>query len=188
MRESTVARVYAETLLALATEHDVVPAVAEEAAALRESLVTTPRLGRFLQSPEIGPEEKLSALRRGLEGRLSSETLRFLDVVVRRGRQELLPLILETFAELVETSRNRETVQVTSAVPLADDLRRRLVTAFERATGHEIVLRVSLEPALLGGLVVQVGDTRIDGSLRTRLETLRERMLRGAHAAATAAS
>ncbi|MFN2433058.1 MAG: ATP synthase F1 subunit delta [Gemmatimonadota bacterium] len=186
MRESTVARVYAETLLELAREKDVVERVAGEVESLRTSFAGSPRLSQFLEAPEIQAGDKKALLRRGLGPRLSGETLRFLEVVVDRGRQELLPLVFDSFLDLVEELRNQETLAVTSAAPLGDELRGRLSETFARATGRRVVLEESLDPSLLGGVVVQVGDLRIDGSVRTRLENLRERMLAGARAGAAA--
>jgi F-type H+-transporting ATPase subunit delta len=186
MRDTGIARVYAETLLAVARDRGSVEQVAAEVEALRDLLAATPRLLDFLRSPRIRLDEKRAVLRRTLGEQLSPETVRFLELVVERRRQELLGEILQAFSGLVRRLRNQEVVRVTSAVPLDDRLRVRLVDAFARATGREILLEEALDPELLGGVVVQVGDRRLDGSLRTRLENLRERMRRGAHAAAAA--
>ena len=184
MRETAVARVYAETLLETAQDRGVVDSVAAEAEALREALDDTPRLREFLASPRLSPGEKKGVLRAALRDRFSEVLLRFLGVVIERGRQELLDDILAEFRSLVEEARQQQALDVTSAVPLADALRGRLRETFARVTGRHILLRETVDPRLLGGLVVQLGDTRIDGSLRTRLDNLRERMLRGGRAAA----
>ncbi len=183
----TAARVYAETLLALAREQNALDRVAEEVEILRVVLRTTPRLSAFLASPRIEAAEKRAALRSALGNRFSEQILRFLEVVIERDRQELLPEILETFAARVAELRNQQVLEVASAVPLDDPLRQRVSETFARATGRRIVLRERVDPALQGGIVVQIGDTRIDGSLRARLESLRGRMLEAARASAVGA-
>lgn len=183
----TAARVYAETLLALAREQNALDRVAEEVEILRVALRKTPRLSAFLASPRIEAAEKRAALRSALGNRFSEQTLRFLEVVIERDRQELLPEILETFAARVAELRNQQVLEVASAVPLDDPLRQRVCETFARATGRRIVLRERVDPALQGGIVVQIGDTRIDGSLRARLEDLRGRMLEAARASAVGA-
>ncbi len=183
----TAVRVYAETLLAIAREQDALDRVAEEVEILREALRDTPRLSVFLASPRIGAGQKRSALRAALGNRISEQTLRFLEVVIDRDRQELLPEILEAFAARVGELRNQQVLEVASAVPLDDPLRQRVRETFARATGRRIVLRERVDPALQGGMVVQIGDTRIDGSMRARLESLRARMLEAARASSVGA-
>jgi F-type H+-transporting ATPase subunit delta len=181
-----VARVYAETLLGAARERGALDRTAEEVDALRAVLRSTPRLADFLRSPRVPLDEKRGVLRRTLGERISAQTLRFLELVLERRRQDVLGDILDVFADRVRQLRNEEIVRVRSAVPLEAGLRRRLAEAFARATGRRILLEEEVDPELLGGIVVQVGDRRIDGSLRARLENLRDRMRRGAQAAAAA--
>jgi len=184
MRETTVARVYAETLLEVARDRRAVDRIAGEVEALRGVLEQGPILRRFLESPRIAIDEKKSVLRGTLADRLSEETLRFLELVVEKRREALLDEILNEFGALVDELHNRRKLEVSSATPLPDDLRDRLREVFATASGSEIVLEERVDPRLLGGLIVQLGDLRIDGSLRTRLESLRHRMLQGARAAA----
>lgn len=185
MRQTAAARVYAETLFQVARRRDAVDRVAAEAEALREALAA-PRLRSFLATPRLPAEEKKRVLRESLRELLSEETLRFLELVIDRERQDLLDEILTEFGVLVGELRNQQVLEVASAVPLEAGLRERLRETFARTTGREIVLRESVDPSLVAGLVVQLGDTRIDGSVRTRLENLRESMLRGARAPASA--
>jgi F-type H+-transporting ATPase subunit delta len=185
-RDGAVARVYAETLLGVAREHGSLDRVAADVESLRRVLEGAPRLTDFLRSPRIPQHEKRAVLRRAFQQGLSPEVLRFLELVLERRRQDVLGDILRAFDERVRRLRNEEVVRVTSAVPLEPGLRARLVDAFARATGRRILLEETLDSDLLGGVVVQVGDRRLDGSLRSRLDDLRERMRRGAHAASAA--
>ncbi len=178
-----ISRVYAGTLLDLAREAGRVDRVAAEVEALRAAWEAHPSLRAFLGSPRVEARQKKRALRDALGERLDELTLRFVELLVERERQDLLGEVLAEFAAQVGELRNQSVLEVTSATPLSEALRERVRQAFARATGREIVLRESVDAALVGGIVAQLGDTRIDGSLRTRLENLRERMLRGARAA-----
>ena len=185
---AAAARIYAETLLEVAQDENAVDRVADEVAAVRRALRETPRLGDFLASPRIEAPRKKAALRAALQDRLSEPTLRFLEVVIDRDRQDILPEILETFTARVGELRNEEVLEVTSAVSLDETLRQRVRDTFARATGRRILLHARVDPSLRGGIVVQLGDTRIDGSVRARLDDLRRRMLEAARGAAAGAS
>jgi F-type H+-transporting ATPase subunit delta len=178
----TVIRVYAETLLEIAREQDQLDRIVEEIGIVRGLLRDAPRFHAFFSSPRIEASDKKGVLRAALGNRLSEETLRFLELVIDRDRQDLLDEILDEFGRRVSELRNQQVLEVASAVPLDEDLRGRLRQTFARATGREIVLEESVDPSLLGGVVVQMGDTRIDGSVQARLQSLRERMLQAARA------
>jgi F-type H+-transporting ATPase subunit delta len=182
--DAAAARIYAETLLEVAQDENALDRVAEEVEVVRRALRETPRLGDFLASPRIEAPGKKAVLRAALQDRLSEPTLRFLELVIDRRRQNILTEILEAFLARVGELRNEEILEVTSAVPLDETLRQRVRDTFARATGRRIVLRERVDPALRGGIVVQLGDTRIDGSLRARLDDLRRRMLEAARGAA----
>nr|MBA2563977.1 ATP synthase F1 subunit delta [Gemmatimonadota bacterium] len=130
MRETTVARVYAETLLELTRESGQVDAIADEVDGLRGAIEGAPELGEFLESPNVSRSDKKALLRRSFAGRVSDLTLRFLDLVVDRERQDLLLPILAEFGQLVQALRNQEVLRVTSAVPLDETLRSRLRATF----------------------------------------------------------
>lgn len=186
MRDTATPRIYAETLLQVAQDEGRVDAIADEAEAMRAVLRDTPKLSAFLESPRIGRETKKAVLRAALEGRVSETTVHFLEVVIERDRIELLEPILAELSALVGELRNEQRVVVTSAVPLTQALREQLRSTLARATGRGIVLRERIDPSLMAGVVVQVGDTLIDGSVRTRLQNLRERLLAASRAGAAA--
>jgi F-type H+-transporting ATPase subunit delta len=179
---TAAARIYAETLIEVALEKDALDRIAGEVEVLRTELREIPRLRAFLTSPRIEASKKGAALRAALRDRLSEETLRFLELVIERDRQEHFPEILQAFAARVSELRNEQLLEVASAIPLDEPLRERVRETFARATGRRIVLRERVDPELMGGMVAQIDDTRIDGSVRARLEGLRTRMLEAARA------
>ena len=92
------------------------------------------------------------------------------------GRGHDLPAIVNRFVELATATRQHEVAEVRSAVPLDDTQRDRLAAALSRATGKQVEVRVIVDPSVLGGVVARIGDTVIDGSVRSRLEQLKEQI------------
>lgn len=181
-RSGTVARVYAETLYRTAARHDAVEAVDESLGSLAVVLESSPELAGFLDAPQIGADEKRETVRRVFEGRLHPTVLRFLDLVIRKHRETVLGEILAAWSRLLDERAGRQSATVTTAVAVEEALLEKVRGALEGTTGKSIRLAHQVDPALLGGVVIRAGDTVIDGSLRTRLKTLRGR-LRAASAA-----
>jgi F-type H+-transporting ATPase subunit delta len=93
-------------------------------------------------------------------------------MVVGTGRARDLPKIIDELVKQSAAGANKEVAEVRSAVELTDDQKQRLIAALEQATGKQIELKVVIDPTVLGGLVAQVGDTVIDGSVKTQLQQL----------------
>ena len=121
------------------------------------------------------PVEKRQAIVEDLLGqRASHVTVNIISFIVGAGRARELPEIVNRLVERVAAERQREVAEVRTALPLDDEQRRRLTEALERATGKKIELKVIVDPSVIGGVVARVGDTVIDGTVRRRLEQLRE--------------
>jgi F-type H+-transporting ATPase subunit delta len=97
-------------------------------------------------------------------------------MVVGGDRAGELPAVVERFLELSAAQRQHEVAEVRAAVPLDDQLRDRLAQALSQATGKQVEVKVVVDPNVLGGVVARVGDTVIDGSVRHRLDQLKERL------------
>ena len=109
-----------------------------------------------------------------LEGRSLPVTKALVSFVVGAGRSRALPTIIDRMVALAAESRSEEVAEVRSAVPLSDDQINRLAEALGKRTGKKVTVKVIVDPSILGGLVAQVGDTVIDGSVRHRLDQLKE--------------
>lgn len=109
-----------------------------------------------------------------LGGRANPITTSLVSMVVGTGRSRDLPAIIDELVRISTAEGNKEVAEVRAAVPLSDDQKGRLAEALGKATGKQIELKVIIDPTVLGGLVAQVGDTVIDGSVRTRLEQLKQ--------------
>jgi F-type H+-transporting ATPase subunit delta len=132
-------------------------------------------LFRFARALE-GSDELRSVLTDLLGNRASRLSAALVSAVVAAGRARELPAIAEGLVKRAAESRQRVAAEVRSAVPLDEDQRRRLAEALSAATGRAVEVKVVVDPEVLGGVVAQVGDTVIDGSVRARLDELRERI------------
>src|ERR671911_176107 len=108
-----------------------------------------------------------------LGGRASPTTVALVSMVVGTGRARSLPTIIHKLVEMSAAEADKEVAEVRSAIPLTDDQRERLAKALGNATGKRVEVKVVVDPSVLGGIVAQVGDTVIDGSVRSRLDQLK---------------
>lgn len=180
MKPSTIARNYADALFAAAETIDRVASFGDLIDAVAGAIATDPRIAIVLESPRVAKTVKARLLVDALEGRAPREFLRFLQAVVRRGRQGLFGEITREYQGLLDRKLNRVHAGVTLTRDPDGKLRDEIVRRLTAALGKEVRGHFRADPAILGGVVVRVGDRIYDGSLRRRLQTLRRRMLTGA--------
>lgn len=171
-----VARVYADAVLESAAAPGVDETLEEFASFLDDVLAVQPELSQLLTSGIVGRDDKIRLIDKIVAPFGSELFTNFLRVLARHDRLELLPLILEESRVQHELRTGRRRVRVQSAVPLSEDARKRLERRLTEAFHFEPVLDIREVPGILGGLVIQVGDTVYDGSLRTRVKQLRDRL------------
>jgi F-type H+-transporting ATPase subunit delta len=180
VRQSRLARVYAEALLVAASKES--PERAEEAgaelAAFVHDVSAKPQVGAFLTSPAVGKKKKAAALDPALKGHASELLRGLVGVLAQNNRLDLLGGVSAAYRRLLDERAGRVPVKVTSAVELSDAQKAALAANLKKLLGdQEPVLDVRVNPDLLGGLVVQVGDQVIDTSVRSRLQSLRTLLL-----------
>jgi len=177
MKQFTVAHKYAHALFNAAQEEGKLDRVADDAAALFALFGVQARaeaVDRFLVSPEIPTEEKITFLGNVFGPRLDPLTLNFMVLLVEKKRIDGYPAILEEFLRMVDEHRGLLKAAVLSAVPLSGDQERRLKIQLDRMTGKDVILEKRVDPGVLGGLEVHLGNQILDGSLRYGLKRLRE--------------
>src|SRR5579885_502671 len=168
-----VARVYAEALLGAAGQRGQAQEVLEELDSLVEDVFAAdPSLEAFLAGGAVSRKRKADLIRRVFGGRASELFLNFLLVLNDHDRLGLLRDVLREYRGLFDSRAGRFRARVVSAVPLADDQRERLRQQLRESFRGEPVVEEEVDPDLLGGLVVRVGDWVYDSSVRTRLQTL----------------
>ena len=176
-----LAKKYAAALLALAKETGTLEEVEQELAQIGEIVQQNPELTDFLRNQLISREAKKEVVERIFMQHLNPMVMRFLGVVIDRGRIALLPDIIDVYLELSHVERNIAEAQVRLAVDLTDEEETRLIRELTELTGKEIYLEKTIDPSILGGMIVTIGDRRIDGSLKRQLHEMKTTLLSEKH-------
>ena len=176
-----LAKKYAAALLALAKETGTLEEVEQELAQIGEIVQQNPELTGFLRNQLISREAKKEVVERIFMQHLNPMVMRFLGVVIDRGRIALLPDIIDVYLELSHVERNIAEAQVRLAVDLTDEEETRLIRELTELTGKEIYLEKTIDPSILGGMIVTIGDRRIDGSLKRQLHEMKTTLLSEKH-------
>lgn len=173
-----IAAIYAQALLAATEKAGQTDAVLEEFDALvSEILDRFPNVESVLRSSFVSDDDKAGIIDRSLGGRASPLLVNFLKVLARHGRMELVRLVQrETHREL-DRLRGRQAVELVTATEIDDATARRLVATIAGALAGQAVLQRRVDPSLIGGAVVKIGDKVYDGSVATQLAKLREKII-----------
>jgi len=176
-RDLAVGRLYAEAMLALAEEQGQSDALLEELKDLAGSLDQSPKLEHFLASPLVDEEGRARVIEELFRGRASDLLVDSLQVINRKGRLGQLRAIAESYRRAHRDLRGWVDVHVRTAVPLTGALRARLEGSISGFTGRKPALFEKVDPALIGGMVVEVEGKKIDASVASRLRDLSEALL-----------
>jgi F-type H+-transporting ATPase subunit delta len=168
-------RMYARALYEAAQEAGRVDAVSADLGALAGAMDEVPELRAFLRNPQIDPEGKAAVLDE-IAGGADELVRNFVKLVAEKGRAGELPEISTELDALVARAQNRLAVELTTAYELSDSEASSIVQAIERSSGRTVEATRSVDPSLIGGIVLQVGSHRADGSVRGRLERLRHEL------------
>ena len=175
---SRLARVYAEALLAAAEKQNAVESTGEELANFVVEVYDKDRAAElFLASPAVGKKAKGAVLAAALAGRTSELIRGLFGVLTNNNRLDLVRGIAAAYRMILDERAGRVRVKVSTATKLSDDQRQALAETLSNILKQQPVLDVRVDPDLLGGMVVQVGDRVIDTSVRTRLHTIRTLLL-----------
>ena len=177
MRATTIARNYAEALLALARKENDLDGWGRELNGLVAAVENDVRLRNFLSAPQVSAGEKNVVLGKAFAGRLPKNMIRFLQKLVQNRRQLLLPQVAVEYGNLVDETTGRIHAQVTLSRETSEADVEAIAGRLSRAFAKTVVPHVAVNPAILGGVIVKVGDTVLDGSVRKRLRTLRARIV-----------
>ncbi|PZQ59577.1 MAG: F0F1 ATP synthase subunit delta [Sphingomonas taxi] len=168
---------YASALFDLAVDARAVDRVEQSLAAVRDALAASPEFAALTTSPVIGRGATVKAvLATADELGVDATTKNFLGVLAENRRLAALPQIIRAFRMLAARHRGETTAEVTSAHPLTPDQVDELKQQLRRRVGREVSVDLSVDPEILGGLVVRIGSQMIDSSIRTRLNALASAM------------
>ena len=170
--EQSLARVWSDAVFSLAASRGVEDGMLEEWRGVVELLDRDKDLAAVLASPLVKNEEKRQLIEKSFRGKASDLFVDSLQVMRSKGRLGLVRFVAAAFHDTWMASKNQVEVRVTSAVPLSPELRQSLVAAASKFAGREAQLVETVDPRLLGGLVVRVGDDKFDDSVARELELL----------------
>ena len=177
MKDRKLATRYARALLGALRESEAQRLADEFLAALADGVKTNAELRGFLLDPATPPKSKKALLERlGAPRGLPGGVLTFLGLLVDNGRLAAVPSIAEVFHLEREAAQGEVSATLTTAAPLAPELRARATGALEKLSGRKVNLKVEVDPRLLGGAVAQIGSMVYDGSIKTQLTRLRRTM------------
>jgi ATP synthase F1 delta subunit len=173
-----IARVYGDALFESAKEVDKLDPIHEQLGEFADAVNENRDLQVFLFSPYFSSAEKREGISSAVSG-AEPEFLNFLELLAEKHRMPAIFRIRNAFDELWAEERKRLDVRLTSAIPLDEQVAERVSSEVARQTGREIDLSTEVDPEILGGLVLQVGNRVLDASLRSKLERLRKEVAAG---------
>jgi len=177
-RPTTAARRYAEAAFELASL-DATHERWESDLRLAAEAMADERVADVVDNPAIPLANREEVIQRLLGRQIGPHALNLVKLLVRRGRIEILPAVVAHFGRLLDESRGTVAATVTSAAPLQEEQAESVRTRVEAMTGRDVRMTADVDPELIGGLVVRVGDQLIDASVRGRLERLRDQLVAG---------
>jgi F-type H+-transporting ATPase subunit delta len=167
---------YARALFEIARAEGTLDEVEDELFRFARSYESSDALRNALTDEMIPAGKRQAIVEDLLGGKATSTTTQLVSMVVGSGRGRDLPAIIDKLVARASSSKNLEVAEVRTAVALTSDQQARLAAAITNATGKQVNLKVVVDPSIIGGVVATVGDTVIDGSVRTRIDQLKSRL------------
>lgn len=178
MASDPVVRGYAEALFQMAKAEEILDRVEEELTRFKNAIESNAEVKEFLSDLQISPEGKKSAMSQIFGEKVSAITLNWLNLVIDQGRQRRLPNIIETFFALAQESREKVTAEVITSVSLSEDQVQRLEKELSKASKKQVFLKPMVDESILGGVIVKIENKIIDGSVKHRLEEMKQEMVK----------
>jgi F-type H+-transporting ATPase subunit delta len=167
---------YSRALFEIARAEGTLDEVEDELFRFARSYESSDALRNALTDEQIPAGKRQAIVEDLLGGKATSTTTQLVSMVVGSGRGRDLPAIIDKLVARASSAKNLEVAEVRTAVPLTADQQDRLAAAIVNATGKQVNLKVVVDPSVIGGVVATVGDTVIDGSVRTRIDQLKSRL------------
>ncbi|RFM24174.1 MAG: ATP synthase F1 subunit delta [Candidatus Thermochlorobacter aerophilum] len=153
--------------------------VVQDLEVVKDTIKASRELRQLLKSPIVKNDDKILILKQIFIGRISLKTLESIELLVRKGRSELILDTIEEFERLLDKRNGVVNAEVASAIELDESQKQQVQARLEKLVGQKIRLQTKVQPDLIGGLTVRIGDTVIDYSIKHQLARLRERLKQG---------
>lgn len=179
MSEITVAIRYAKSLIGLAEEQNSLEAVNKDMEFFLSTLKANPQLAAVLSNPIIYHDKKVNILDGLFGGKVNKVTIGFFNIMINKGRAEVLQAAANEYINLYDVKKNIVKATVVSAAPLSEANKKTIVADIEASTKGQVKLTAKVDPALIGGFVITVGDKQIDTSIAGSLAKLKKEFAHG---------
>lgn len=170
------ARRYANAFLVTAVEKDMLEKAREDILLIKNTIEASTDLKLFLKNPIIKKEHKKAAIEKIFKDKVDAITFTFLELILKKDREALLEDITKKFIELYNRHKGIIEVGVTSAQKLNQDQLKALQKNIERTTGKKVEVQTNIDEELIGGLKIRIVDTVVDGSVKFKLNQLKDRL------------
>ena len=177
MKNSNIAGRYARALFIVTEKRGETTRALDDLKSLWEMIQPGTRVGYLLATPMVLLSDKRAVLKRVLEGKAATSVVLFIDLLLRKTRLKEFGMVVTEFEALVEKKQGIQRAFVTSAIPLTAEELHRLHAELERTEGSRINLAADIDPRLLGGARVRIGDRVIDRTVKTLLETIEHQLM-----------
>jgi F-type H+-transporting ATPase subunit delta len=175
---SSAAKRYAQAVFSLGQEQGTLDAWGDDLAMLTR-IVADDQIAVYLTNPSVAAERRIEALETSLNTNVQPEAKNLARMLIERNRTTLIPEIREMFDDQLRAERGIVVAQVTTADPLTDAERDHIGEKIEAMTGKKAELALKIDPDIIGGIIIRIGDQVIDGSVRNKLEKMRSRLMTG---------
>ena len=139
-------------------------------------IISDMKVMNFLENPKISLDRKINILKKGF-GKVEPLVINVVCLLMSRGRLKILDDIYQQYARLIDAHYGIAHAEVVAAVPLDDEVKKSLSNQFAKMVGHKVVIDARVDPSVVGGFKVKIGDTLIDGSIHNMLESLKKRLV-----------
>lgn len=169
-------KIYSEAVFELAKEQSCADAIKDELDALAVVFKDNPELPKLLTAPTVTLNEKLDVVKNIFGGKVSELTYNLLCVTTEKGRAAIIPDVAEDYKNRWYEMKNIAEVKVTTSVPLSENLRAKLKAKLEAVYKKTVILTESVDPSIMGGIVLNYGNTLLDGSVKAKLDAIQKQI------------
>lgn len=172
MINTKLSRRYAKSLFDLAEERKLSDAVFSDMELVRRVSAASRDFRKLMQNPTVNTDKKLAVLKLIFGGKVNDITLSFFTILTKKRREEYMNEIAESYISQYRAKKGITVAQLLTAVPAEETLRKQIMEIVQRDTGRKIVLEETVDPSLIGGFILNVGDRQFDESVSRKLRTL----------------
>ena len=173
---SNISRAYADALFEICIEENSLEEIMQQSAQLAEIMSANPEFVKLLNAPTVTKEEKTDLVDKVFSGKINKSLLNFIKVMVERKDTQEINASFADFEKLYNKHNNIEKATATTAVPMSDELKAKLVAKLNALTGKNVVLTNIVDPACLGGVILQFADVQYNDSVAGKLEILKNQL------------